>query len=148
MKFKLSRKRKKQYQKDLAIAFYKHWYKMLGESIENGEYLKAVGCGLLVSANFRRLMKTEYSYRNNVYEWEWLYFRRRVEVNSMFTILGCPDNGEIDKESGKWIRYDKPKENYVDDDILLEWYHKYYPDDKLSHHFCKQNRNKWNKFKN
>ena len=102
--FKLSRKRKKQYKKDLGIF-----------------------------------------YNNNITreDWEWFYFKRRVDVRCMHTILGCPTNGEIDKKTGMWITFEEPIQNYIDDDILLEWYKKHYPNDKLAHHYCKQNRNKW-----
>ena len=142
-KFKLNRKRKKEYKKDLVKAFYKHWNEALGKSFDKGDFIAGIGCHLLTSADYKKVMKSEWSYRNNVYDWEWLYFRKRVKVRGMCTIKNSPDTGEIDEETGIWIRFDKPKENYMDDDMLLEWYKKYYPNDKLSHHFCKQNRNKW-----
>ena len=37
----------------------------------------------------------------------------------------------------------EPIKNHINDDILLEWYKKHYPEDKLSHHYCKQNRKMW-----
>jgi hypothetical protein len=82
-------------------------------------------------------------YKPSREDWEWFYFKRRVEIRCMYTILGCQDAGEIDKKTGKWITYDIPKQNYVDDDVLLEWYKKHYPNDKEAQMYCKQNRNKW-----
>ncbi len=77
-------------------------------------------------------------------EWEWYFFRRRVEVRCMEVILTYPNyNVEIGKyEFDPKLRVDATNEQ------LLEWYKKYYPNDKFSHHYCKENRHKWDKFNN
>lgn len=58
--------------------------------------------------------------------WEWFYFKRRIEVRCMEVILKYPAK--------------------ANDDELLEYYKKHYPNDKLAHHYCRQNRHKWDKF--
>lgn len=84
MKFKLPRKRKKQYKKNHSKIYYSKEY------------------------------------------YEWFYFRRRVEVRGMEVILNYPKTS-TNKE-------------------LLEWYQTHHPNDKLAHHYCKQNRHKWDKY--
>lgn len=142
---KLSRKRKKKYKKDLVSSHRKYFINEMIKSISNNDFDSALLCELILNINFKKLSKILFSLNNNVKSWEWFYFKRRVEVQCMYTILGCQDTGYIDKQTGKWIRYDKPKENYVNDEILLNWYKKHYPNDKLAHHYCKQNRIKYRK---
>jgi len=102
MKFKLSRKRKKEFKKILEKG---------GDS---------------------------YSKEN----WEWYFFRRRVEVRSMEVILTYPD---YNIETGKY-EFDPKLRIDATNEQLLKWYKKYYPIDKLAHHYCKENRHKWDKF--
>jgi hypothetical protein len=87
MKFKLPRKKKKQYKKDNSVFF----------DIQRD--------------------------KNN---WEWFYFRKRVEVRNMEVILLYPEKAT--------------------DEQLLDWYKTHYPNDKLSHMYCIQNRHKWDNF--
>jgi hypothetical protein len=96
---------------------------------------------------YKKILKKvgiSYSHMKNKEEWEWFYFRRRIEVRCMEVILSYP---EYNIETGKYefdpkLRIDSTNEE------LLEWYKKYYPNDKLSHHCCKENRHKWDKFNN
>lgn len=83
-KFKLPRKRKKQYKKD-NYPFFSTWF-----------------------------------YKES---WEWFYFKRRVEVRCLEVIMKYPDK--------------------VGNEELLEWYKEYYPNDKLSHSYCIQNRHRF-----
>lgn len=142
MKLKLSRKRKKKYKSDLTDAFYKHYQKMMIMEAIKGNSDGVFSCLLLLMISRKKVSKMQFPLKNSVEEWEWFYFRRRVEVNSMFTILGCTEYGEINKITGKWVTYETPIEKHIDNDILLSWYKKHYPDDKLAHHYCKQNRMK------
>lgn len=89
MKFKLSRKRKKQYKKDLPKYLWPLWY--------------------------------------SKEDWEWFYFRRRVEVRCMEVIM-----------------FDYPRIAYSTE--LLQYYKTNYPNDKLAHMYCMQNRHKYDKY--
>lgn len=67
-----------------------------------------------------------YNIQRDKENWEWFYFKRRVEVRGMAVIIDYP--------------------NVLSDEQLLNWYRTYYPNDKIAQHFCRQNKNKWNKF--
>lgn len=54
----------------------------------------------------------------NKAEWEWYYFRRRVEVRCMKVIINYPELASKEE--------------------LLKWYKEHYPNDKLAHHYVKQ----------
>jgi len=63
-------------------------------------------------------------------EWlEWYLFPKRIDVRAMEICITYPENPATNEQ-------------------LLAWYQKYYPNDRLAHHFCKQNRHKWDKFNN
>ena len=68
----------------------------------------------------------KYKMRISRAEWEWLYFRRRVEVRCIEIVAEYP--------------------KILSSDELLAWYKKYYPDDKESQMYARQNVNKWLKY--
>lgn len=103
-------------------------------------------------ANFKlpRKAKKKYKKDNPIFyncsrekeRWEWFYFRRRVEVRCMEVILTYP---EYNKETGKY-EFDPKLAKPATNEQLLAYFKKHYPNDKLSHHFCRQNRHRWDKF--
>ena len=148
-RFKLSRKRKKQYKKDLANHHVKYFAGHLKDAAVENNIGKGLACYLVLSGSLRdmrALGDSLYKIYNTQAHWEWFYFQRRVEVSSMFTVFNCPDNGYIDKETGKWIRYEVPIQNSMTNEELLEWYKEHYPEDKLAQHYCMQNRTMWREF--
>jgi len=96
----------------------------------------------------KKRLKKSYQYpflcRTEKAQWEWFFFRKRVEVRCMEVILTYP---KYDKEK-KEYEFDPKLAVPATNEQLLEFYKKYYPDDKLSHHYCKQNRHRWDKFNN
>lgn len=92
VKFKLSRRRKKQWKKD-DICYGAHAY---------GPQAKC--------------------------SWEWFYFRKRVEIRGMEIIVEYP--------------------KIISSEELLKIYQDCYPNDKLAHTYCKENRHRWDKFNN
>lgn len=126
---KLSRKRKKKFKKDL----YQYLHK---DIIEN------------LSFEPRRITDKElndcYVAFGSVEYWNWIYHRKKVEVQSMYVIFNEPYKGEVNKETGIWEKYEDPIKNSCSNEELLAWYKKHYPNDKLSHHWCKANRLKHN----
>ena len=78
---------------------------------------------------------------NNKERWEWNCFERRVQVRCMEIITYPYYNKETNEYEFDPSLY-KPATNVQ----LLERYKKWYPNDKLAHHYCKQNRHRWVKF--
>ena len=120
MKFKLSRKRKKKYKKDVSKFYTKHFQKCAVVAIANKKTEEAIASCALSIVSPRRF---ECMAVMDKCHWEWFYFRRRVEIR------------------GTEVALDNPTDEY-----LLIWYKKHYPEDKLAHHYCRQNRNKWDIF--
>ena len=69
-----------------------------------------------------------YNIQRDKANWEWFYFKRRVEVRNMEVIIDYP--------------------NILTNEQLLNWYITNYPNDKIDHMYCLQNRHKWDKFNN
>jgi hypothetical protein len=66
-------------------------------------------------------------------------FRRRVEVRCMEVILTYP---KYSKETNEY-EFDPKLAVKATNEQLLAFYKEHYPDDKLAHHFCKQNRHRY-----
>lgn len=88
MKFKLSRRRKKQYKKDL------------GTPVLGFRYTKC--------------------------NWEWYYYRTRVEVRCLEVMLQYP--------------------RLVDQAELLTWVQAHAPQNRAALHYARQHRHRWDKF--
>lgn len=86
--------------------------------------------------------KIPYHKRSNKYWFEYYFFSRRLDVNAMEVCLTYP---KWDKEKHEY-EFDPKLFKRATNEQLLEWYKKHYPNDKLAHHFCKQNRHRWDKF--
>jgi len=121
-KFKLSRKRKKKYKKDLAIAFCKHWLNAYKNSEKSTVKLGSV---LLLNTSFYNITQTQYELNNSKENWEWFYHKHRVEVRNMRVIINYPIIATIEE--------------------LSEWYKINCPNDKLAQHYLNQNLYKWHK---
>jgi hypothetical protein len=76
------------------------------------------------------------------YSWEWFYFKRRVEVRCMEVTLLYP---KYDIEQNKY-EFDPKNAKIATNEQLLAFYKEHYPNDKIAHCFCMQNRHKWDKF--
>lgn len=121
-KFKLSRKRKKRYKKDVGLFYFNHFVECMLKGIEDQNVESVLASSLIVSRGPRGLQGMSDIMMCKC-DWEWFYFRRRVEVRCAEVFVDNPTN-----------------EN------LLKWYKEHYPEDKLSHHYCMENRHKWDKF--
>ena len=130
-KFKLPRKKKKQYIKDL-IDYPCAYFKVLKSRFNFKVPRRDV----------KKITQSIYNCYKSKNDWELFYFERRIDVRCKEIILTYPDYDKITKK----YEFDPSLAKPATNEQLLAYYKEYYPNDRLAHHYCRQNRHKYSNF--
>jgi len=74
----------------------------------------------------KKVQKSVYSFYGRLAYWEWLMFERRIDVRCTQIVANYPKT--------------------LTNEELLAWYKKYYPNDRESQMYARQNVSKWLKY--
>ena len=123
-KFRLGRKRKKKFKKDL----------------ENKNYPRIIRKDKSLMKKLRKDILSGYG--TLLQKYQIFYFDERLWVRAMSVVLGYP---EYNLETGEWS-FNPKLAKPLSSEKMVEWYTKHYPSDKIKIHYAKQNFNKWSDY--